>query len=119
MTPNYTVAFYTHHSTMGEGLHQATYETEEKMAKALSAEVELFFKNCGYAQSSVMDTMERLGVFNGHTYGTSHITIDGGKFGSIGATYWCDLKGLNIRVYYMLDGKEKYYMEILVNQIKH
>lgn len=119
MTPNYSVAIYTHHPQMVEGLSQAMYETQEAMEKVLSAEVEDFFKQCGGARSDIMETMTRLGVFKGISYGTAHVTIDGGKYSYIGATYWSDLNGLNIRAYYKQDKKEiKYYLDILVNQIK-
>ena len=118
MTPNYPVAIYTHHPDMIEGLQQATYETQEDMEKVVAGEVEKFFAKCNYRNSNVMETMSRLGVFKGTTYGTSHITIDGGKFGCIGATYWTGFNGVNIRAFYKSDGKEKYSLEILMQQLK-
>lgn len=118
MTPHYSVAIYTHHPDMIEGLQQANYETQEAMEKVVAGEVERFFAKCNYRNSTVMETMTRLGVFKGTTYGTSHITIDGGKFGCIGATYWAGLNGVNIRAFYKSDGKEKYSLEILMSQVK-
>lgn len=117
--PHYSVAIYTRHPDMIEGLQQANYETIEDMEKVVESEVEKFFAKCNYSRSNMVETMSRLGVFKGTTYGTSRITIDGGKFHSfIGATYWAGFNGVNIRAFYKPDGKEDYSLEILMQKLK-
>lgn len=118
MTPNYSVAIYTRHPDLVEGLQQANYETLEDMEKVVAGEVERFFKQCGGAREAIMETMTRLGMFKGTSYGSSYITIDGGKYGNIGATYWAGFNGMNLRAFYKSDGKEKYSLEILMKQLK-
>lgn len=118
MTPHFSVAFYTRHPDLVEGLSQATYETLEDMEKVVAGEVEKFFKQCGGARDAIMETMTRLGMFKGTSYGSACITIDGGKYGNIGATYWSGFNGMNLRAFYKSDGKEKYSLEILMKQDK-
>lgn len=118
MTPHFSVAFYTRHPDLVEGLSQATYETLEDMEKVVAGEVENFFKQCGGAREAIMETMTRLGMFKGTSYGSSYLTIDGGKYGNIGATYWSGFNGVNLRAFYKSDGKEKYSLEILMKQLK-
>lgn len=116
--PTYTVCRDAHGKEPtfdGLDMFQCNIRVAHRM---LADEINKFFERCDRKNTSVSETLDRMGLLcPGTPMGNDTVTVQNGKDNfCVGVTVWADFIGRRYKAFCKSDSKEQYTMEMLVKK---